>query len=44
MAEYFHYLFRLPFAEKPVIHMNAHQLFADGFDQQRRYHGRIHTS
>ena len=43
MAEHLHHLLRLPLAQKPMVHVDAHQLFADGLDQQGGHDGRIHS-
>lgn len=41
--EHPYHLLRLSLAQQAVVDMDAHQLFADGPDQQRRYYGGVHA-
>ena len=44
LAEHADDLLGLPFSEEAVVDVYAHQILADGFDQQRRHHRRIHAA
>ena len=44
VAEHLDNLLRLSLAKQAMVHMNADQLLADGFNQQRRHYAGIHAA
>ena len=44
IPEYPDHLLRLALAQQAVVYMHAHQLLANGPDQQRRHHGGIYPA
>ena len=44
VLEHVNHLLALALAHEAVVHVHADELLADGLDQERRHHGRVHAA